>query len=194
MTEATVIIPAKNEPYLLTLLKELNGYEVFVQTEPGLSYAVLQGIKRASNSKIIILDGDGSHPTSAIPNMLKLLDTYDIVIGSRYIQGGYTEDSWGRIQISKFYNKLAQFILQINVEDNMSGYIVAKRRVFQELNIENKGYKIGLEVIYKSKNRFKVTEYPIAFTKRKMGKSKANLRTGLQTLWFINKLFWEKQK
>ena len=192
MTEATIIIPAKNEPYLPTLLKELKDYEVLVQTEPGLSYAVLQGIKKASGNKIVIMDGDGSHHVSSIPYMLKLLDTYDVVIGSRYINGGYTEDSWSRIQISKFYNKIARVILQISVKDNMSGYIVAKRRVFQELNIENKGYKIGLEIIVKSIGKFKVTEYPIAFTKRKEGKSKATLKTGLQTLWFINKLFWEK--
>ena len=192
MTEATVIIPALNEPYLPTLLRELNSYEVLVQTEPGLSNAVLQGVKRSHNKKLVILDGDGSHSPRYLPAMLKLLDTYDVVIGSRYIIGGYTEDSWSRQQISKFYNRLAKFILQINVKDNMSGFIVAKRRVFEELNIENTGYKIGLEVIFKSKGKFKIAEYPITFTKRKEGKSKANLRTGLQTLWFINKLFWKK--
>jgi hypothetical protein len=49
---ASVIIPVKNEPYLSTLLSQLEGYEVLVQREPGLANAVLCGVKRSHGEAI----------------------------------------------------------------------------------------------------------------------------------------------
>ena len=187
--KATVIIPTKNEPYLPTLLKQLSNYEVLVQTEPGLANAVLHGVKKAHGEALVVLDADGSHNPKYIPAMLKLLDQgYDIVIGSRYTHGGKTEDTYMRQILSRFFNQLGRVILQINVKDNMSGYIVARRIVFEQFNLKPLGYKILLEILVKNQGRFRVVEFPIIFEKRKLGQSKTGLGQAIKTLTFIIKL------
>jgi dolichol-phosphate mannosyltransferase len=185
---ASVIIPVKNEPYLSTLLSQLEGYEVLVQREPGLANAVLCGVKRSHGEAIATMDADGSHNPKYIPEMLKYLSVFDVVVGSRYIKGGSTQDYFVRMLLSRLFCKLARFILQINVNDCMSGFIVAKREVFEQLNIKPLGYKFGTAIIYKSKHKFRVAEYPVIFEKRKMGLSKTGFGQAIKTLTFIIKL------
>jgi dolichol-phosphate mannosyltransferase len=185
---ASVIIPVKEEPYLPTLLSQLEGYEVLVQREPGLANAVLCGVKRSHGELIIIMDADGSHNPKYIPEMLKYLSVFDVVVGSRYVKGGKTQDYFLRMLLSRLFCKLARFILHINVNDCMSGFIVVKREVFEQLNIKPLGYKFGTAIIYKSKHKFRIAEYPVVFEKRKMGLSKTGFGQAIKTLTFIIKL------
>jgi dolichol-phosphate mannosyltransferase len=185
---ASIIIPVKNEPYLSTLLSQLEGYEVLVQREPGLANAVLCGVKRSHEEAIITMDADGSHNPKYIPEMLKYLSVFDVVVGSRYVKGGRTQDYFVRMILSRLFCKLARFILQINVNDCMSGFIVAKREVFEQLNLKPLGYKFGTEILFKSRGKFRVAEYPVVFEKRKMGLSKTGFGQAIKTLTFIIKL------
>jgi dolichol-phosphate mannosyltransferase len=192
----SVVIPAKNEPYLPELISQFKiplQYEVIVRSDLGLANAVLHGVKLSTGEAIVVLDADGSHPPKYIMPMINLLDKYDIVIGSRYIQGGKTSDYFLRMLLSRLFNKLAKFLLGIKVNDNMSGFIVAKREVFEQLSLKPFGYKFGLEIICKSRGKFTVTEYPVHFEKRKMGISKTGFGQGLKTLTFILKLFIEER-
>jgi len=193
----SVVIPVKNEPYLPSLLLDIKKYlkipyETRIQTECGLSNAVLCGIKLSKGEAIIIIDGDGSHPVSAIPSMIKLLDKYDIVVGSRYVQGGKTEDYTVRMLLSRLFCKLAKTVLGLSINDNMSGFLVIKRKVFKQLSLNPFGYKFGTEILLKSKNKFKVCEYPVVFEKRKMGYSKTGIIQGVRTLAFIFRLWLSK--
>lgn len=187
----SVIIPVKNEPYLPFLLVEINRYvencEILIQKEKGLGYAVMCGIKRAKGDVIAILDGDGSHGPEYIPLMLNELNRYEIVVGSRYAKG-ISHDSFSRKVISRIYCKFAQLLFGLNVKDNMSGFIVAKKEVFLRYPIKNKGYKILMELLVQSKGVLKATEVPIVFHKRMMGKSKASLMEAINTLVFMLRL------
>jgi dolichol-phosphate mannosyltransferase len=191
----SVVIPAKNEPYLPELISQFKiplKYEVIVRSDLGLANAVLRGVKVSTGDAIVVLDADGSHNPKYIVPMLSLLDKYDIVIGSRYIRGGGTSDYFLRMLLSRLFNKLARFMLGIRINDNMSGFIVAKREVFEKLSLKPFGYKFGLEMIVKSKGKFTVTEYPVQFEKRKMGYSKTGFGQGIKTMTFILKLFIEE--
>jgi dolichol-phosphate mannosyltransferase len=188
---ASVILPVKDEPYLSTLLNQLEGYEVLVQREPGLANAVLYGVKRSHGEAICVLDADGSHNPKYLPEMLKYLSVFDVVVGSRYVHGGGTEDYFLRMLLSRLFCKLARFILRIHVNDCMSGFIVARREVFEQLNLKPLGYKFGLEIIAKSKGKFSVAEFPVFFEKRKMGFSKTGFGQGIKTFAFILKLWME---
>jgi dolichol-phosphate mannosyltransferase len=195
----TIILPVLQEPYLPTLLKEIEAtikepYEVLVQTEKGLGYAVKCGLERSKGDVIVIADADGSHPIHSIPNMTAYINKfgagyeYDIVVGSRY-NGGITQDSFSRKVISRIYCKFAQLLFGLNVKDNMSGFVAVKKEVFVKYPIQNKGYKWLLELLVKSKHdNLKVVEYPIVFEQRKLGKSKANYKEAFHTLWFMLKL------
>lgn len=190
----SVIIPCKNEPYLQRLIGVINTYlslphEIHVQREAGLSNAILCGVKRSTGDIVVILDADGSHNPKYIPNMIKMLNFYDIVIGSRYIKNGRTQDYFVRYLISRLFCKVAKALLNLDVNDNMSGFIVTKRNVFEQLKLKPFGYKFALEMMVKSKGKFKVGEFPVVFEKRKIGYSKTGLLQGIRTLAFIYKLW-----
>lgn len=187
----SVVIPAKQEPYLPKLLISLRGFDVHVQTEAGLSNAVLCGVKLCRGSVIAVLDADGSHNPKYVLPMTKRLSSCDVVVGSRYVSGGQSQDVLVRKVVSKCYCWVARLLLGLNVYDCMSGFIVAKREVYQKLKLHPVGYKFGLELMAKSKGRFRVVEYPVVFEKRKLGVSKAGFGQGLRTLAFVLKLFVE---
>jgi len=157
----------------------------------GLSSAVIDGIKHAKGKYIVVMDGDLSHPASAIPNMLKKLSSNkaDFVLGSRYIGDGGIDKSWSifRHLSSRFATLLA--LPLVSVKDPMSGFFSFKRESLLDLNLLSPiGYKIGLEIMVKNNFR-KIIEEPILFTDRVHGKSKFGFREQINYLRHILRLY-----
>ena len=190
----SIILPVLNEPYLPTLMEQIEGFldgvphEVLVQTEKGLGYAVKCGIERSKGDIIICMDADGSHNPKHIIDMTRLLYFVDIVVGSKYVKGGKSKDSLGRIVISRLFCEFAKELFGLGIKDNMSGFIVAKKSMFIQYPISNSGFKFGLELLVKSQKTHLAVEYPIVFEQRKMGKSKANYKEAWRTLVFMFRL------
>jgi dolichol-phosphate mannosyltransferase len=192
MPKISVIIPVKDEPYLPHLvrrIKQMFPCDVHIQTEPGLANAVLCGVKVASGDVVCVLDADGSHNPSYLPTMVHRLSEADIVVGSRYVRGGGTEDYFMRMLLSRLFCKLSRALLRLKVNDNMSGFVVAKREVFEQMHPQPFGYKFVLELLVKGRGRFTVVEHPVVFEKRKMGISKTGFGQGVKTFMFILKLW-----
>jgi hypothetical protein len=194
----SVVIPAKEEPYLDDLLTEVHRslrcpHELLVQREPGLSSAVLCGVRKSKGEIIVVLDADGSHNPKYLNDMLGFLSDYSIVIGSRYVKGGGTQDHIVRQFLSRMFCAISKIFLNLDVRDTMSGFVIAKREVFETLKLKPIGYKFALELVVKSKGRFKIMEFPIAFEKRKKGVSKTGMGQGIKTLAFLGLLFFQKQ-
>jgi len=191
----TVIVPVKPpEPFLETLKEEIHKelydvpHEILIQTEEGLSYAVRKGIEKARGEIIVVMDADGSHNPKYLRPMVELVQNgYDLVLGSRYVKDGRSDLGFFRRLISRIYCKIASLLLHLDVKDPMSGFIVGKRELAEKLELADLSFKFGLELICKA-NR--VYEYPIFFEKRKKGRSKANLKQGIETL----KLIWNLRK
>ena len=155
----------------------------------GLSPAVIAGLKTATTDYCVVMDADGSHPTSAIPGMIEaLIQGADFVVGSRYIAGGSTQDGWG---VLRWLNsKIATIMARpfTRVLDPMSGFLAFKRETFEQAtNLNPVGYKIGLELIVKC-NCSQVTEVPIHFSTRKLGESKLTLSVQWQYLRHVIRL------
>ena len=161
--------------------------------ERGLSSAVLKGIDTGTSDYIVVMDADLSHPPEAIPSMLKKLEEgADFVVGSRYIEGGSTDDNWG------FYRWLNSQIATLlarpftNISDPMSGFFSLKREKYnQAIDLNPVGYKIGLELIVKC-NCKRVVEVPIHFSDRIHGESKLNFKEQLKYIQHIRRLFVHK--
>lgn len=138
----------------------------------GLSSAVLEGFKVASGSIFVVMDADLSHPPEKIAEMVGKIESgaADIVIGSRYVEGGHVEN-WPvhRRAISRGATLLARGLTK--VKDPMSGYFALRRSVIEGVELDPVGYKIGLEILVKGRYD-KVAEVPITFADRKAGKSK----------------------
>jgi len=211
----SILIPTKNEPLINELIKEVHQvlknlkHEIIVidkskitpnikdaklvtQESDGLGKAIIEGLAYASGDVIVTMDGDFSHDPNDLLKLIGKINEYDIIIGSRFVPNAKTEDRIYRRFISFLFRKFASIALDLKVEDPMSGFIVARRCVYQNLKLDPIGYKINMEIVYKGKrNGFIVHEVPIAFHKRKTGKSKSGIKEGLRTLFFILKLKFE---
>ena len=92
-------------------------------SDRGLSSAVLEGLRSTTGEIIIVMDADLSHPPEAIPAMLAELDKgCDFVVGSRYVDGGATQDDWG---LFRWLNSRVATLFArpfTSIKDPMSGY------------------------------------------------------------------------
>jgi len=144
----------------------------------GLSSAVLDGFQTAGTQILAVMDADLQHPPELLSRMYtKICEGYDLVIASRYAEGGVIE-SWSlrRRIVSKGAIFLAHMLLPRTrrVKDVMSGFFMLRRNVIKEVRLNPAGFKILLEILVRG-NYSSVAEIPYTFVPRKRGKSHLNL-------------------
>ncbi len=180
------IIEAKSEEFRTLKL-------IVRKNEKGLSTAVRRGATEAPSGPVVTMDADFSHHPRFLPAMFsKLEEGYDIVVGSRYVQGGQIEGWPGsRIAVSKIATMLARVFLRVPVKDPMSGFVGVRAPHMLIDNIEYADYKFLIELL--AKNRLaKVTEVPITFRDRMYGESKLGSTTILRYLFLVIRLLFEE--
>jgi len=167
----------------------------------GLGTAITDGMKIFLSMEnppkyVITMDADYSHNPKDIPRLVKVAKKgYDLVIGSRYFPGGKITD-WSpvRIMISKVANKFASVIIGAKIKDCTSGLrcysLNMLKKVIGELHSQT--YEIQIETIRQAvKKGCYITEMPIVFTNRKLGKSKLTLNEIKQFVSYIGKANFE---
>lgn len=154
----------------------------------GLGSAILEGFSMAEGNYLLMIDADLSHRPEDIKRLIDRRKEADIIIGSRYINGGRTI-CWPmkRRIISRIAIVLVKLFFNLSVKDPVSGFALYKKETIERLNgkLRPMGYKLLLEVLAKSPG-VTVIEIPITFINRKTGKSKLSLD---EVLKFI-KLCW----
>ena len=151
--------------------------------------------KKNNYDYFITMDADFSHDPSELPNFVKNLNNFPIVLGSRYVNGGNCLMSGRRLIISKYGNKFMKFIFKFDCNEfttSYRGFNLKKLNDFHLNLIKTKGYSFFMGTIYEIfKKGFKVKEIPITFKDRSKGYSKIPrieiLRT-LKNIFFL-KLF-----
>jgi len=143
----------------------------------GLSSACIEGILASSSPYIAVMDADLQHDESILPAMLSAIqkDDLDLVIGSRFVQGGSTGTMPAdRVKKSLFATLLTNKILKTPLLDPMSGFFLLKRSFFMGVlpSISGKGFKILLDIFTASKNKVKFVEIPYNMRARKFGETK----------------------
>ena len=148
----------------------------------GYASAVIDGINFGMNNRyetIVQMDADLSHSIADLHNLLKSSNKSDVIIGSRYVQGGKIV-GWGpfRKYLSYFANLSCKQLLKLEISDFTSGFRVYNAKVFSEIDLKRinaEGYSFLVEVIYKIYLKdFSISEVPIVFNDRKYGSSKLN--------------------
>ncbi len=142
----------------------------------GLASAVIDGFKHAEGEILGVIDADLQHPPENIPSLLEGMGQADVVIASRYVDGGGVEDwTFARESISRGARVLPQFLFANirNVGDPLSGFFLFKRSVIDGVTLNPIGYKILLEILIKG-NHNCVVEVPYVFTGRERGTSTFN--------------------
>mgnify|MGYP001443090903 CR=1 FL=1 len=144
--------------------------------ERGLASALLKGVKESTGNFIVWMDSDLSMPPSAVPRLIKELNSYDIAVGSRYVKGGKDKRPFIRYITSKLFNLYANLLLGFKVRDMDSGFMAVRKEVFNNVTLSKKGYgEYCVTFIYKClKKGYKVKEVPYIFTNREIGTSKTS--------------------
>ncbi|MCM8784408.1 MAG: glycosyltransferase [Candidatus Omnitrophica bacterium] len=140
----------------------------------GLASAIDTGIKNATTEIICWMDADLSMPVELIPEMVKFISEYAIVVGSRYICSGKDKrNNRIRVLTSKLFNLMSKKILNTETCDLTSGFIAIRKEVLKELKIEGKLGEYFLNLIFQAEKKgFRIKEIPYIFQERRKGKSK----------------------
>lgn len=142
----------------------------------GLGSAYIRGFKESLKDRkdiIFEMDADLSHDPKYIPQFVKKIDNFDVVIGERKEITGW---NWYRKLVSWGGNLVGRKLAGIKIKDLTTGYRAYKSDVLSSLNldkIESNGYAFQLETLARSlSNGFKIGSVPIIFHDRRKGKSK----------------------
>ena len=156
------------------------------KNERGLSSAVVHGFDSTNSDFVIVMDADLQHPPEVLPSIVKALENHDFVMASRYIEGG-SPGQWSlsRKIVSKGATLLALPVAP-KVKDPMSGFFGFKRSVVNIASLSPTGWKIGLEILVRSKFKA-VTEVPYTFVPRAHGESKLSRRIMTE---YLKQLFY----
>lgn len=161
----------------------------------GLAGAVLAGAGNTDATFVLVMDADLSHPPEGIPKLIQpvMAGSHDMVIGSRYVQGGSVPD-WpcSRRLCSKIATFPARFFCR--VKDPLAGFFAVKRQMLTGLSSTVPGFKIGLAILAEYGTNLRVKEIPIEFRDRDYGQSKMNYLVALAYLKQLSHLLFERMK
>lgn len=142
----------------------------------GLAYSILEGINHANGDYIIAMDTDFNHDPKELIHFLALRESYDLVIGSRYIRGGGMENKL-RYALSYLYNLIIRRLLHLDTHDNLSGYFLIKAQKLKSFDMNKLfcGYGDYFIRLVKEAKRHKlnITEIPVYYKNRPFGESKS---------------------
>lgn len=174
------------------LQKQLEGI-ILVERDgkKGLGSAYKHGFSLVSGERVVQMDADFSHPVERIPRMLELLEDYDFVVGSRYVDSGVRDDPWYRQILPMLGSWGYRLLVGSPVKDITSGF-KAYRSECTEILTEKSlpdgfEYQPGsvMELVW---NGFNGVEAPITFRSRKAGEPKFSWREIYRNLFLLVKL------
>ena len=187
------------------LMKKWSNLDLNLGEKRGLGAAYIRAMSYAIDKMkadvMFEMDADLSHNPHKIPEFLKKIDEgYDMVIGTRYSQGGSIPSNWGlnRKLFSIFGNLLVRSVLmRFKIHDWTGGFRALKKEVFlkekNELTVF-RGYTFQVSFLHKVvRDGFKIAEVPINFTDRTLGRSKIAPREYIVDLlkYILVARFWE---
>ncbi len=159
----------------------------------GLSSACVEGMLATGAPCIAVMDADLQHDETLLPKMLAELqktdsEACDLVVGTRYMEGGGTE-GWdsSRQKISTLATTLSQRLLGLKLNDPMSGFFMIKRTAFEGAvyGLSSIGFKILVDLVVSSPTPLRVKELPYQFRNRHAGESKLDNRVAWDYLMLL---------
>lgn len=152
----------------------------YINRRGGNNYgdAVRTGISSSHGEFMIFMDADGSHTPEFIRDIYGNREGNDVVIASRYIAGGDTDNSKILIFMSLVVNVVYSVVLNLNCKDVSNSFKLYKTADIKRLNLKCGNFDIVEEILFRlkrNKNDLKIKEIPYVFKKRMFGNTKRNL-------------------
>lgn len=174
--------------------KQLGGIHILHRPgKLGLGTAYVAGFRYALADDftcVFEMDADFSHNPKYLPELLGMAESYDLVIGSRYVAGGDTPD-WRLIRriISGGGNIFARNVLGLPVRDCTAGFKCYRRAVLAAFDLDRinlQGYAFQIETVYQAfKAGFRIGELPIVFPDRRLGHSKMSQQIVAEAFTYV---------
>jgi dolichol-phosphate mannosyltransferase len=177
----------------------------YVARSGGNTYgcAVRSGIAASIGKHVVFMDADGSHAPEFVKTLFQQANNADIVIASRYVEGGATENPGALILMSRVLNLLYTFFLGIRCRDVSNSFKLYQGDVLRKLELRCENFDIVEEILVRyavAQRKLRIVEIPFVFKKRMFGETKRNLLefvitfalTLLRLMWvrFANARFW----
>lgn len=166
--------------------------------ERGLTSAIQAGIRASRGDIVCWMDCDFSMPPATLPLLVKKLgEGFDVAVGSRYAPGGRDArlDTKSRVLASRVITALSSFLLVRSFRDYTSGFIAAKREVFDRIDLRGDYGEYFIDLIFRAHRLgYRIVEVPYACVPRRAGESKTEsgfLRKGLKYLFVVARLRFE---
>ena len=155
-----------------------------------------QQVMQRDTGAIVQMDADFSHDPAVLVDMAKRIETCDLVIGSRYVEGGSVDERWPlwRKSLSAFGNYYARSILNFPLRDVTTGYRMWRSKTLQSMPLErirSNGYVFLVEMAYLAYClEYCISEVPIYFADRRWGKSKMSFKIQSEAALRIWQVWW----
>ncbi len=181
------------------LVKNLTYDRVHIIERPGklgLGTAYIRGFRYAIENNydyVFEMDADFSHDPEAIPAFFPKLLEYDVVVGSRYIEG-IAVVNWplSRLMISIGASYYTRMITFLPVKDVTAGFMAYRVNSLKQIDfdkVHSNGYSFQIEMKFRMwKKGFKITEIPIVFIDRRAGVSKMSRKIVYEAMFMVWKL------
>jgi dolichol-phosphate mannosyltransferase len=165
------------------------------QRERGLSGAILHGWRHTDAEILGVIDADLQHPPELLPDLIAaIVEGFDLAVGSRYAKGAAIS-GWNPIR--RLISQVAVLASRplhrngLRIRDPLSGFFLVRRRCIDGILFQKTGFKLLLEILVRGRIR-SVKEIPLAFGRRRSGRSKAGLRTSLDYAALLARLYRER--
>jgi len=142
------------------------------------SHAVKTGIARSRGRRVVMMDCDGSHDPAVIPRLWAERERANLVIASRYVPGGHTENPAILIGLSLAVNLVFRLVLRLRCRDVSNSFRLYEGDELRALRLECANFDIVEEILIKlsyGRPDFRVREIPFTFGRRKAGRTKRDL-------------------
>jgi dolichol-phosphate mannosyltransferase len=173
-----VIVIDDNSPdhtYQIVCDKKYDFVKAILRTtNPSLAGSIRTGIENADGNVFVIMDSDFNHQPKYIPRMVKNLEFYDAVVGSRFVYGGSMESVW-RYNLSWVFNIFVRMLTGKFITDSLYGFVAIHRSVLEKTDYDKIFWGYGDYCIrlmyYLQENKCEILQMPVQNGRRLAGTS-----------------------
>jgi dolichol-phosphate mannosyltransferase len=159
---------------------------IYVRRSGGNDYgdAVRTGISAAEGRFCLFMDADGSHPPEFIKQLLAVAEHSDVVVASRYISGGGTDNSFVSTLMSRILNVTFSFVLGLRCSDISNSFKLYRTEMLQSIPLQCRNFDVIEEIMFRMQQQhagLRIREVPFHFRKRAHGETKRRLLVFIMT-------------
>ena len=175
--KAEILVVDDSSPDGTAKVAKSLGVRVIVRKKKeGIGAALAEGYRKAKGGIIMSMDADGSISVESVRILLKKLQKYDLVVGSRYSKGGSPSGRKLQKIISALGNKAIKIMCRLPVDDVSLNFKTFRKESLKFFKFNEKTNVIGIEMILDAKpNKLRIGQMPVIFSERHYGASKTKL-------------------